>query len=191
VRYAGRPIRDGLVAYKRVLGYVPEEPFLYPYLTGREYLQLAARLRCLPERAADEKIDALLALFSLYEHRFSTIGSYSKGMKQKVLIAAAAAQPGAARFRRAALGLDVTTALVFHNPIARLARGKMILYSLTCSRWWRRSRRRADPAPRPGGGTIGGAPRAVLASPSLETFSRRWRCRRTRKRRRRGGGHSG
>ncbi len=131
VRYGGRGIREDLIAYKRVLGYVPEEPFLYPYLSGREYLQLAARLRCLPEHAAQEKIDALLELFSLYEHRYSPIGSYSKGMKQKVLLSAALLHnPELIIFDEPLSGLDVTTALVFRNLIGALAReGKMILYS--------------------------------------------------------------
>jgi ABC-2 type transport system ATP-binding protein len=131
VRYGGRGIREDLLAYKRVLGYVPEEPFLYPYLSGREYLQLAARLRCLPERPTGEKIDALLQLFSLYEHRYSTIGSYSKGMKQKILLAAALLHnPELIIFDEPLSGLDVTTALVFRNLIEALAReGKMILYS--------------------------------------------------------------
>src|SRR6266542_2299009 len=114
VRYDGRGIREDLIAYKRVLGYVPEEPFLYPYLSGREYLQMAARLRCLPERATGQKIDALLQLFTLYEHRFSTIGSYSKGMKQKVLIIAALVHdPELIIFDEPLSGLDVTTALIF------------------------------------------------------------------------------
>ncbi len=131
VLYGGRPIRDDLIAYKRVLGYVPEEPFLYPYLSGREYLQLAGRLRCLPEHGATEKIDALLRLFSMYEHRFSTIGSYSKGMKQKILlIAALIHNPELIIFDEPLSGLDVTAALVFRNLISALAReGKMILYS--------------------------------------------------------------
>jgi ABC-2 type transport system ATP-binding protein len=131
VRYGGRGIRKDPIAYKRVLGYVPEEPFLYPYLSGKEYLQLAARLRCMPERQATEKIHALLALFSLYEHRFSPIGSYSKGMKQKVLICSALLHnPELIIFDEPLSGLDVTAALVFRNLITALARdGKMILYS--------------------------------------------------------------
>ena len=47
-----RDIRDDLLAFRRRLGYVPEEPYLYPFLSGREYLQLVGRLRELPERAA-------------------------------------------------------------------------------------------------------------------------------------------
>jgi ABC-2 type transport system ATP-binding protein len=131
VRYKGSPIADDLVAYKRVLGYVPEEPFLYPYLTGREYLQLAARLRGMPEKRATEKIDALLDLLSLHEHRFSPICSYSKGMKQKVLISAALLHdPEIIIFDEPLSGLDVTTALVFKNLVRALAgAGKILLYS--------------------------------------------------------------
>jgi len=172
VLYGGRPIREDLIAYKRVLGYVPEEPFLYPYLSGREYLQLAGRLRCLPERAAGEKIDALLQLFSMYEHRFSTIGSYSKGMKQKILLAAALLHnPELIIFDEPLSGLDVTAALVFRNLIRALAReGKMILYSSHVLEVVEKVSRRVLILRR---GKVGAHDsvehlRALLSSPSLE-----------------------
>ena len=172
VLYGGRPIREDLIAYKRVMGYVPEEPFLYPYLSGREYLQLAARLRCLPERAAGEKIDALLQLFSMYEHRFSTIGSYSKGMKQKILLAAALLHnPELIIFDEPLSGLDVTAALVFRNLISALAReGKMILYSSHVLEVVEKVSRRVLILRR---GKVGAHDsvehlRALLSSPSLE-----------------------
>src|SRR4249919_2883673 len=40
VLYRGRPIRENPVEYKAILGYVPEEPYLYPHLTGAEYLEM-------------------------------------------------------------------------------------------------------------------------------------------------------
>ncbi|MFB3827635.1 MAG: ABC transporter ATP-binding protein [Bryobacteraceae bacterium] len=131
VLFHGRPIKDDLIGYKRRLGYVPEEPRLYPYLSGKEYLQLVARLRQLPQRRAEEKIDEMLRLFSLRESRFSLIGSYSKGMRQKVLIAAALLHnPDVIIFDEPLSGLDVTTGLVFRSLVKRLsAQGKTILYS--------------------------------------------------------------
>src|SRR5262249_400434 len=78
-----------LEAYKRIIGYVPEEPHLYSYLTGPEYLRLVGRLRELPERALDDKIDRFLQLLGIYDDRHQTLSSYSKGMRQKILIAAA------------------------------------------------------------------------------------------------------
>ena len=127
----GRNITEDVTAFKRTLGYVPEEPFVYPYLTGREYLQLTGRLRSMPERMLTQKIDALLNLFSLFEHRFSPIASYSKGMKQKILISAALLHdPEVVIFDEPLSGLDVTTAMIFKNLVRELSsRGKMILYS--------------------------------------------------------------
>jgi len=131
ILYRGNNIRQDLIAYKRVLGYVPEEPNLYPYLTGREYLQLVGRLRCLPAAALESRIDRLLNLLALHEHRYAPISSYSKGMRQKVLISAALLHnPEVLVFDEALSGLDVTTSLVFKNLIKALARqGKVILYS--------------------------------------------------------------
>src|SRR5690242_5599177 len=71
ILFEGRRIKDNLTEYKRRLGYVPEEPHLYPYLTGREYMELVGRLRSLPERVLEEKIDAFLHLFSLHAYRYS------------------------------------------------------------------------------------------------------------------------
>ena len=65
VEYGGRDIRDDLVAFRRDLGYIPEEPYLYPFLSGREYLQLVGRLREMPERCSATKIDGFLRLFGL------------------------------------------------------------------------------------------------------------------------------
>ena len=89
VRFQGRDIQQDLVGYRRRVGHVPEEPHLYPYLSGREYLELVGRLRRLPSRSLAEKIPALLQLFGLAHDMDMAIWSYSKGMKQKMLISAA------------------------------------------------------------------------------------------------------
>src|SRR5215211_592701 len=57
---SGQVLLDG-----RRLGYVPEEPHLYPFLSGREYLELVGRLRELPAALLDKKIGAMLELFGL------------------------------------------------------------------------------------------------------------------------------
>jgi ABC-2 type transport system ATP-binding protein len=131
VLFEGRSIQSQLIDYKRRLGYVPESPHLYPYLTGREYLQLVGRLRGLVQRKLDSKIDDLLELFQLGSSRHSPIASYSKGMRQKVLISSALLHnPDILVFDEPLSGLDVTSALVFRNLIKGLSReGKIILYS--------------------------------------------------------------
>jgi ABC-2 type transport system ATP-binding protein len=127
----GKNIQACLRKYKRRLGYVPEEPYVYPYLSGREYLELVGGLRSIPRDILARKIDHLLELFSLHAYRYAAISSYSKGMKQKVLIAAALLHnPEILIFDEPLSGLDVTTALIFRNLVKSLAReGRMILYS--------------------------------------------------------------
>jgi ABC-2 type transport system ATP-binding protein len=129
--YRGRDIRENLVAYRRRLGYVPEEPHLYPYLSGKEYLELVGRLRSIPERLLATKAESLLELLRLGPHRYAPISSYSKGMKQKILICAALLHdPEVLILDEPLSGLDVTSVLVFRDAVKSLAgEGKIILYT--------------------------------------------------------------
>jgi ABC-2 type transport system ATP-binding protein len=131
IEYDGRDIRDDLIAFRRGLGYIPEEPYLYPFLAGREYLQLVGRLRDMPEPLLDYKIDGFLRLFSLTHASDQSIASYSKGMRQKIVISAALLHdPAVVIFDEPETGLDVTTTMMLRHLVRTLAaRGKAILYS--------------------------------------------------------------
>ncbi len=89
VVFNGANIRNDLAAYKRVVGYVPEEANLYPFLTGLEYLELIGRLRGLKGGVIRRRTAEMLEIFSMTPHRHSTIGTYSKGMRQRILLIAA------------------------------------------------------------------------------------------------------
>jgi ABC-2 type transport system ATP-binding protein len=130
VLFEGKNIQHDLVAYRRHLGYVPEEANLYPYLTGQEYLDLVGTLRAMPQPRMKAKIDSFLELFSLFPHRHVALGSYSKGMRQRILlISALMDNPDVLILDEPLSGLDVTSALIFKNLIQSLsARGKMIFY---------------------------------------------------------------
>ncbi|OFW44924.1 MAG: ABC transporter [Acidobacteria bacterium RIFCSPLOWO2_12_FULL_67_14b] len=131
VEYGGRDIRDGLVAFRRELGYIPEEPYLYPFLSGTEYLYLIGRLREIPEALLTTKIEGFLNLFGLGPAADQSIASYSKGMRQKIVISAALLHdPSVVLFDEPETGLDVTTTLMLRHLVRTLAgRGKAILYS--------------------------------------------------------------
>jgi ABC-2 type transport system ATP-binding protein len=130
VLYSGRDIHTDLAAYRKRLGYVPEEANLYPYLTGEEYLDMVAMLRAMGEARKRKTIRSLLQLFSLWPHRHVTLGSYSKGMRQRiVLIAALMDNPDVLILDEPLSGLDVTSTLIIKNLIQALsARGKTIFY---------------------------------------------------------------
>jgi ABC-2 type transport system ATP-binding protein len=130
VLFHGENIKKDLVGFRKCLGYVPEEPNLYPYLSGREYLEIVGALRGMPSLHTERKIDALLDLFSLSSHRHASIASYSKGMRQRILlIAALMDDPKVLVLDEPLSGLDVTTALVLKNLIKALGQhGKAVFY---------------------------------------------------------------
>ena len=131
ILFQGKPIQDDLMAYKRCMGYVPEEPYLYNHLSAAEYLTMVAQLRNLPAKQSSECIDGLLRLLSLYDDRHASISGYSKGMRQKVLIVAALLHnPDLILLDEPFSGLDVGSALVLRSLIQELAaRGKVVLFS--------------------------------------------------------------
>jgi ABC-2 type transport system ATP-binding protein len=131
ILFHGQPIARDRIAYRQRLGYVPEEPHLYPHLTGSEYLEMVGQLRGLPTAQLDEKISGFLRILSLYEDRYVPIASYSKGMRQKILLAAALLHnPDLVLLDEPFSGLDVNSALVLRSVIRELAaRGKVVLFS--------------------------------------------------------------
>lgn len=130
VLFEGEDIRKDMVAFRAAIGYVPEEAHLYNYLSGLEYLQLVGRLRGLNERLILTKATNLLRLLHLESWQYSPISSYSKGMRQRVLIAAALLHdPKLLIFDEPLSGLDVVSSRLFKDLLEMLAaQGKAILY---------------------------------------------------------------
>ena len=130
ILYEGADVRRDFDAFKKRLGYVPEEAHVYPSLTAMEYLQLVGRLRGMPEHLVTGKAGDLLKLFGLHLRRHSPLAAYSKGMRQRVLISAALLHdPDVLILDEPLSGLDVSSILLFRSLVSELAsRGKIILY---------------------------------------------------------------
>lgn len=124
-------VADDPVAYKRRIGYVPEEPYLYAHLTASEYLSLVGRLRAIPGPALSRRVNTLLELFQLQDSRYKVMTSFSKGMRQRVLVAAALLHnPDLIVLDEPFSGLDVNAGLLFRSLLRLLAdEGRMVLFS--------------------------------------------------------------
>jgi len=127
----GVHMSDDPVAYKRRIGYVPEEPHLYTHLTATEYLMLVGRLRGLTERTLTQRVPELLHLLLLWDSRYATMAAYSKGMRQRVLLAAALLHnPDLLVLDEPFSGLDVTAGLLFRTLLRLFAAdNRMVLFS--------------------------------------------------------------
>ncbi|MGH9467981.1 MAG: ABC transporter ATP-binding protein [Terriglobales bacterium] len=125
----GRPIADDLTGYKRLLGYVPEEGAVYRHLSAWEYLELVGGLRGIPPAELATRARALLEAFAIAGDADVLLDEYSKGMRQKILLAAALLHdPEILILDEPFSGLDVTTVLLFRHLLGSLAaRGRIIL----------------------------------------------------------------
>jgi ABC-2 type transport system ATP-binding protein len=131
IHWRGIDIHDQLMAYQSIIGYVPEEPRLYTYLTAVEYLELVGGLRHISPKTLTTRIDRYLELFGLSSDRYTPLSSFSKGMRQKVLIAAGLIHdPEIILLDEPNSGLDVASSLILRALVRTLAaRGKTIIYS--------------------------------------------------------------
>ncbi len=127
----GEEITDKNLDYKRKIGYVPEIADLYDNLTAREYLTFVGELYGMNILEADEKAQGLMKVFGLEDVYHSRIASYSKGMRQKVLIISSLLHNPDLLFLDEPLsGLDANSVMVFKEILDILAaKGKTIFYS--------------------------------------------------------------
>lgn len=131
IEILGQDISSNNIEYKKKVGYVPEVAELYDTLTAREYLTFIGELYGLEHEIANKKSQMLMKLFAIEEAYDSRISSYSKGMKQKVLIISSLLHnPDILFWDEPLSGLDANSVMVVKEILAELAaQGKTIFYS--------------------------------------------------------------
>jgi len=127
----GHSLEQDAEEYKRHIGYVPEEPHLYTHLTPDEYLTLVGRLRGIARTNLKTRVTELIRLFDLWDSRYQAMSSFSKGMRQRVLLSAALLHdPHLLVLDEPFSGLDVTAALLFQTLLRLFVQqGRMVLFS--------------------------------------------------------------
>ena len=132
VTVLGHDVRQETVLVKRLVGYVPESPQLYEFLTGAEYLDFVADMYGMDPGQRATRIPQYLSALELLGHENSMISGYSQGMKQKVaLIGALAHRPQVLILDEPLNGLDPRSARIVKDLLRSLAEkdGVGVLFS--------------------------------------------------------------
>ncbi len=126
----GMNLKEDALKVKSIIGYVPELAELYDVLTPMEFLLFMAQLYNLPDTIAEERIIKMLTAFSLEENIHQRMDTFSKGMKQKVLISSGLLHnPDIIILDEPLSGLDANSVIIIKELISKLAKdGKTIFY---------------------------------------------------------------
>ncbi len=132
VKVAGHDVAAAPLAAKRALAYIPDEPFVYPKLTGWEFLRFIGDLYSVPRAEQLRRIPELLEMFELSAQSGELLESYSHGMKQKLLIASVLLRrPKVVLFDEPTVGLDPKSIRRFKALLADIARGGTSVFMCT------------------------------------------------------------
>ncbi|MCU4154386.1 ABC transporter ATP-binding protein [Carboxylicivirga sp. A043] len=131
IEVMGIPLRGNDLKIKKMIGYVPENGALYEALTPNEYLNLVGTLFDMSPALIGERTKSLLAYFEMDQHANQRMDTFSKGMKQKILIIAGLINNPDILFLDEPLsGLDANSVILVKDMLTRLAQqGKTIFYS--------------------------------------------------------------
>lgn len=130
VMVAGKSLRDNLMEVKGMIGYVPELAELYDLLTPREYLTFTGTLYGMPSQLMEERISKMLDSFGLADNIDQRMDSFSKGMRQKVLLASGLLHnPSIVILDEPLSGLDANAVILVKELLQHLKHeGKTIFY---------------------------------------------------------------
>lgn len=131
VKIRGQEVSESTADVKRIIGYIPENAVVYESLTPIEYLRFLGGLHDIEPSEVTQKAEDLLQLFSLYPNRNDRMSSFSKGMRQKVLIISGLIHNPDIIFMDEPLsGLDANAVILVKEILQRLrGSGKTLFYS--------------------------------------------------------------
>ena len=114
--------------FRKVLGYMPQQQGFYEQMTAYSFLFYMAELKGIPKKQAKADIDKLLEITNLTDVKHKKMGSFSGGMKQRVLLSQALlGDPKVVLLDEPTAGLDPKERIRIRNFISSLSRNKIIL----------------------------------------------------------------
>lgn len=127
----GHSIQKDTIKAKQKLAYVPDNPDIYEFMTGIDYINFICNAYAVPQAMRERNLEKYATEFEIKDVLNDGIGSYSHGMKQKVVLTSALIhQPEVLILDEPFVGLDPKASSVLKNAmIERCAEGGCILYS--------------------------------------------------------------
>jgi len=117
---------------KRLIGYIPDEPYVYPKLTGREFLDFVGEIYDIPHDEIQATTERLFQQFGLTEYSDILIEEYSHGMRQKLLYTALLLhKPRAIFLDEPLVGLDPATSRLVKNILNEIAANGAAIFMCT------------------------------------------------------------
>lgn len=131
VKIKGQEVSEATTEVKRIIGYIPENAVVYESLTPIEYLRFLGGLHNIEPDAVTQKAEDLLQLLGLFPNRNDRMSSFSKGMRQKVLIISGLLHnPDIVFLDEPLSGLDANAVILVKEILQRLrSSGKTLFYS--------------------------------------------------------------
>lgn len=123
----GQDILDMGKSYRSLLGYMPQQQGFYEQFSATAFLKYIGKLKGYSGKKLNEQVEQLLKKVNLYDHRFEKVGSFSGGMRQRVLLAQALiGAPKIIILDEPTAGLDPKERINIRNIVAELSKDKII-----------------------------------------------------------------
>lgn len=126
--YCGQAVQSLGEDYRAVLGYMPQQQGIYEGFKAKRFLSYMAALKGIPKNKAEKELERVLRMVHLSKNADQKLGTFSGGMKQRVLIAQAIlGNPEILIFDEPTAGLDPKERIHVRNMIAQIAEKKIVL----------------------------------------------------------------